>query len=62
MSELERLREVAAEARGLLRALRAETAPTAHLTESIITQHHMNRLTELLDRRDTEEHPHGNES
>jgi hypothetical protein len=53
-AELERLRDIETETRGLLAALRAEQEPTAHLRESIITQHHMDRLAELLDRQDKE--------
>lgn len=46
--ELRRLRDVEAEARALLRALRVEKLPSSHIAESIITQHHIDRLTELL--------------
>lgn len=43
-----RYRELAQEARALLRAAHAEAQPAANITQSLITQHHLDRLAELV--------------
>lgn len=42
-----RYRELVQEVRALLRALQAESRPAAHIAQSIITQHHLDRLDQL---------------
>jgi hypothetical protein len=42
-----RYHELAQEVRALLRALEAERHPAAHIAQSIVTQHHMDRLDQL---------------